>query len=201
MNIADLRPSELAKLPALLVDPTAVDGFLKGLHHFLLHTVPDGGAESDRIFTTTLKLSHVKVWDHIPVHTLALTVADIPGDRMGLFVEGLRPDRYGTALLSALIKTNAVPTADYSELIRQDFRPGPVTATDPLALYHHFGGEPFLHEGMRLAEPIHSVEALARQAKATRDFLMSDLRGMTPLTDGDILKNIRAFSAPAGKTR
>ncbi|MGV1754863.1 hypothetical protein [Agrobacterium sp. CG674] len=200
MNIADLRPSELAKLPALLVDPTAVDGFLKGLHHFLLHTVPDGGAESDRIFTTTLKLSHVKVWDHIPVHTLALTVADVPGDRMGLFVEGLRPDRYGTALLSALIKTNGLPTSDPSEFIRNDLRSS-MTAPVPLTLHLSHGAEPLLHEGMRLAQPMLSDEALTRLAATTRHMWMSDVMRDVALTEEDILRNIRELSVSAGKTR
>ncbi|WP_037436340.1 hypothetical protein [Sinorhizobium fredii] len=101
IHIADLRPSELKRLDERMSNPTYANEFIEALATFLKETPADGGADSDLIYTTAVKLTNAKVWNHIEISSLAKALVDVPSDAITVFSQGL-PSKFAQLLIYSL---------------------------------------------------------------------------------------------------
>jgi hypothetical protein len=112
IHIADLRPSELKRLDERLSNPTYAIEFIEALVTFLKETPADGGADSDLIYTTAVKLTNAKAWNHIEISRLAKALVDVPPDAVTIFAQGL-PSKIAQLLIYSLQQEQRSPDIYY----------------------------------------------------------------------------------------
>lgn len=91
IEMTDLRDSVLNTLEYRLASPGFADELLAGLAKFLQHASADnGGADTDRIYTTAILLTNANVWKHIGADQLVhVFTSKTPTENCAAFIDGL----------------------------------------------------------------------------------------------------------------
>lgn len=106
VDIANLRPSILRKLPENLADPAYAESILASIASYLAAAAPDGGVDSDRLYVVGLQLSNAKVWDHVKPADVMRRAGHISAEVLLTFTSGM-PDAVARAFLETRVREAA----------------------------------------------------------------------------------------------
>jgi len=106
VDIANMRPSILRKLPENLTDPDYAEEILASLAVYLASAAPDGGVDSDRLHVVGLQLSNAKAWDHLKPEDVLRRAGHVSSETLLAFTAGM-PDAVARSFLETRLREAA----------------------------------------------------------------------------------------------